>query len=309
VSKQGFEDQPAKTATLKKGEDTRLEFKLKPAVQVSSLEIVGAAPGTEVRIDQKMLGTVGSDGGLKNASIPPGSHSIELSRSQFNPRSSTRNFVAGQTVTLSGLDVQLAEKAPTPPPPVEAPKPPPPAPKPAPVVASAPAPRTLLMDSFEDPSQWKEDNGVFRHKGKGFFAYKVPAKGGVLTTNIYLIRGGGIISGARLRWRVNQTDEKNYTEFNLDDDTLYTRDFVNGKSTDQKKKHNIPSKDKKDKVWAIKIDLSSDKVVTQMQKDQDWITIDTFAPAGRNLLDGKFGFWIQGGGDEMGLSDLTFKPR
>jgi hypothetical protein len=165
------------------------------------------------------------------------------------------------------------------------------------------------MDGFEDPNLWKDEAGVFRHHGQGFFPYKVSAKGGVLTANIYLIRGGGFLRGARLRWRVNVVDDKNYTEFNLDDDTLYTRDYVNGKPTETKHKHNIPSKDKKDKVWAIKIDLSPDKVVTQIEKDQDWVTIDTFAPAGRNLLGGKFGFWLQGGGDEMGLSDLTFKPR
>jgi len=51
-------------------------------------------------------------------------------------------------------------------------------------------------------------------------------------------------------------------------------------------------------------------VVTMIQnKEQQWVTLDTFAPAGRNLTDGKFGFLLQGGGDEMGLSDLTFRSR
>ena len=165
------------------------------------------------------------------------------------------------------------------------------------------------MEGFEDPTQWKDENGVFRHRGQGFFPYRVPASGGVLTFNAYLIRGGGLLRGSgRLRWRVDFTDDKNYTLFELDEENLYSRDVVNGKGTDRpKQKHNVPSKDK---VWPIKIDVSPDKVVIMIQnKEQQWVTLDTFAPAGRNLTDGKFGFLLQGGGDEMGLSDLTFRSR
>jgi hypothetical protein len=307
VTKQGFEDQPAQTAEVKKGEEVRLEFKMKPAAQFSSLEVVGGTPGTEVRLDSKQVGTLGSDGGFRTPSVTPGGHTIELARPQFSTRSFNRTFAAGQTVTLSGLDVLLAaEKPATPPPAPEAPKPPPPAPK----VVPPPAPRIVGMDGFDDASQWKEENGVYRHRGQGFFVYKMPPNGGVLTFNAYLIRGGGLLRGGRLRWRVGYVDEKNYTQFELDDDTLYSKEMVNGKSTDRpKQKHGIPSKDKKDKVWAIKIDVSPDQVVHQIQKDQDWVTIDTYAPSGRKLTDGRMGFLLQGGGDEMGLSDLTFRPR
>ncbi len=308
VSKKGFEDQTAKIE-VKKGEEARLEFKMKPIAMFATLDVVGAPPGTEVHIDQKPLGTAGSDGGFRNTSVLPGGHTIDLVRPQFITRSFNRTFAAGETVTLSGLDVLLAaEKPAAPAPPPEAPKPAPPPPKALPPPVAAP--KTLAMEGFDDPSQWKEETGVFRHHGSGFFTYKVPPNGGVLTFNAYLIRGGGLLGHARLRWRVNYVDEKNYTQFELDDDTLYSRDMVKGKlGPERKLKHNIPSKDKKDKVWAIKIDLSPDKVVHLIQKDEDWITIDTFAPEGRNLLGGKFGFYLQGGGDEMGLSDLTFRPH
>jgi len=108
VVKDGFQNEPAQVATIKKGEETRLEFKLKPLPQVSVLQLRGASPGTQVFLDQKNVGTVGADGSFSQGGVPPGDHTIELRRDQFAPKRITRSFKAGDTLTLTGADVTLS---------------------------------------------------------------------------------------------------------------------------------------------------------------------------------------------------------
>ncbi len=111
VSKDGFQSEPAQMATIKKGEETRVEFKLKPQPQVGALQLRGASPGTQVFLDQRNLGTVGADGTFSFSGIVPGEHTIELRREQFATRRITRPFRAGDTITLAGADVTLASGA------------------------------------------------------------------------------------------------------------------------------------------------------------------------------------------------------
>ena len=115
VQKVGFENSPAQTAVVKKGSEVRLEFKLKPMLQSAALHIEGATPGAEVLIDQRRVGAVADDGSFHNDSVTPGDHVIGLRRDRFAPKQFSRNFTAGQTVTISGADAALvAERAPAP---------------------------------------------------------------------------------------------------------------------------------------------------------------------------------------------------
>lgn len=108
VAKNGFLDAPPQTVEVKKGAEVRVQFEMKLAPQFGSLEIGGAAPGTQVFLDQKSAGVVGPDGSFTLASVSPGNHAIELHREQFLPKRLERSFVAGQAVQLSGADVVLA---------------------------------------------------------------------------------------------------------------------------------------------------------------------------------------------------------
>ena len=108
VAKSGFQDEPAQTVELKKGAEVRVQFNLKPQPQFGSLEIHGAAPGVAVLVDQKSAGVVGPDGSFSLSSIPPGDHTVELRRDQYQPKRLQRSFVAGQSVALAGADVVLA---------------------------------------------------------------------------------------------------------------------------------------------------------------------------------------------------------
>ena len=114
---------------------------------------------------------------------------IGLRRDRFAPKQFSRNFAAGQTVTIAGSDAVLAaERAPAPPPP-------PPAPKPEPVAPKAPPIRVTSMEGFESQEGWmKQDNGIWRHRGGGFLTYKLPSRG-VFTFAVYLVKGGNLFRG------------------------------------------------------------------------------------------------------------------
>jgi len=300
VQKVGFENPPAQTAVVKKGSEVQLEFKMKPVAQTATLRIEGATSGAEVLIDQREIGTIASDGSFQNTGVAPGEHMIGLRHEHFVPKQFSKTFVAGQTVTINGSDAVLAaERAPAPPPS------PPPAPKPEPVAPKAPPARVTSMDGFDSPEGWmKQDNDVWRHKGGGFLTYKLPSHG-VFTFAVYLVKGGSLFRGGRVRWVTDYVDSKNYVLSELDDNTLTVRDYINGKASDHGKfKHNVESKDK---AWAIQIEISPDSLIQKIQKDQQWITLDTWTKPEHKFSDGKFGFLVQGS-DEIGVSDFKFTP-
>jgi hypothetical protein len=303
VQKAGFEDSPAQTAQVKKGSEVRLEFKMKPIPLSAALRIEGATPGAEILIDQRRIGTAASDGSFRNDAVAPGDHVIGLRHDRFAPKQFSRNFTAGQTVTISGSDaVLVAERPPAPPPPAAAP---PPAPKPEPVAPKPPPARVTSMDGFESLEGWmQQDNGVWRRRGGGFLTYKLPSSG-VFTFAIYLVKGGNLFRGGRVRWVTDYIDSRNYVSSELDENTLTVRDVVNGKSSEHGKfKHTA---DNKDKAWAIQIEISPEHLIQRIQKDQQWITLDSWSNPGHNFADGKFGFWVQGN-DEIGVSDFKFTP-
>jgi hypothetical protein len=108
VAKKGFQSEAAQTVEVKKGAEVRLKFGLKEEPRFALLQIHGAAPGTEVLVDQKNAGTVGPDGAFSLGAIEPGDHTIELRREQHLPKRLQRSFQAGQAVVLAGADAVLA---------------------------------------------------------------------------------------------------------------------------------------------------------------------------------------------------------
>ena len=161
------------------------------------------------------------------------------------------------------------------------------------------------MDGFESQAGWTpQDNGVWRHRGGGFLLYKPPSAG-VYTFAIYLVRGGTLFRGGRVRWVTDYVDSRNYVLSELDENNLTVRDVVKGKSSDRGKfKHNV---DSKDKAWAVQIEVSPDTLIQRIQKDKEWVTLDTWNKPDHNFADGRFGFLVQGN-DEIGVSDFKFTP-
>src|SRR4030095_14365340 len=64
-------------------------------------------PGMQVSLDDgRPLGTVPAAGTL-SAELQPGSHTLRFTRSGYQSKSGTRQFFAGETVTLTGADVEM----------------------------------------------------------------------------------------------------------------------------------------------------------------------------------------------------------
>ena len=111
VVKEGFNQEPAQKVEVKRGEEARVEFKMRAIPRLATLRVRGAAPGTTIVFDKDALGAVQSDGTLTHANIQPGEHTVELRRERFAPKRVSRQFKAGETVDLSGADVNLDRAA------------------------------------------------------------------------------------------------------------------------------------------------------------------------------------------------------
>ncbi len=102
VEKDGFQTVPEQIVDLKAGEESKLGFQMAPTPKSSTLRVRNAPAGAEVRVDGKLIGSVGADGVLSNADIPLGRHSIVIRRDGFKPLTSDQIFVAGTNVDLDG---------------------------------------------------------------------------------------------------------------------------------------------------------------------------------------------------------------
>jgi serine/threonine protein kinase len=107
VAKDGFQDSPDQHASVRKGEEAKLEFKLQPVPRVASLAIQGGTPGSDVLLDQNPIGQVQDDGTFTASSVPPGDHAIELHKEGYRPKKVQRHFTAGAAVQLAAADTAL----------------------------------------------------------------------------------------------------------------------------------------------------------------------------------------------------------
>lgn len=303
VEKSGFEPVPAQSAKVTQGAETRVTFAMKPVPQFAALSVSGAAPGTQILLSDRPLGTVGPEGTFRNSAISPGDHSIELRRDQYEPKRLTRTFRAGETVVIGVGEATLAAVKPPPAPVVT----PPPAPKPEPVVVKpAPVARANgTMANFDTPSAWQQVDGVFRHKGAGTLTYSITPDG-IFTFSIYMLKGGSLLRGGRVRWVLNYLDPKNYALFELDEENFWAKVVENGKTLERKKVAH--KQDKSMRVWNIQIDAGAQRLVQKIQGDAGWVDLDTWSEPGRDFTKGKFGILVTGT-DEVGLSNFAFTGR
>lgn len=305
VEKPGFEPGPIQTARVTQGAETRLSFAMKAIPQFAALSVSGTAPGMQIFLSDRLLGTVGTDGGFRNGSIAPGEHSIELRRDQFEPKRFTRTFRAGETVVIGTSESTLTAVVRPAPVPVVAPPPTPPKPEPAPVKAVVKARAAGTIANFDDPGAWQQSDGVWKHRGAATLTYSTQPDG-IFTFSIYMLKGGGLLRGGRVRWFLNYTDAKNYSLFELDEETFWAKVVADGKTVERKKVAH--KQDKRMRVWNIQIDVSAGKLMHKIQGDNGWVDLDSWTEPGRDFTKGKFGILVSGT-DEVGLSSFTFTGR
>jgi hypothetical protein len=308
LKKSGFGDSPVQTVSLARGAEAHLHFTLNAVPKFASLVITGGTPGTEVFVAQQSIGVIAGDGALRNNSIAPGNHAIELRRDQFEPRRMNRAFKVGETVSLTANDATLTRipVATPPPPPPPAPPPTPKAEPPSPPKPAPPKIRSGDLSNFDTPSAWSVgSDGVWKHRGQAALTYSI-APNGIFTFSIYMLRSGGILRGGRVRWAMNYVDARNYTLYELDEEHFWAKVVENGKTLERKKvSHKL---DKSMRVWNIQIDASASRLVHKVQGDNGWLTLDTWSEPGRDFTQGKFAVLVNGN-DEVGLSNFQFTGR
>ena len=111
VVKDGFNEEPPQKIEVKRGEEARVEFKMRAIPKWASLRMRGAIPGAAIILDKDTLGAVQADGTFAHANIKPGEHTVEIRRERFAPKRISRTFKAGETVELTGADVILERAA------------------------------------------------------------------------------------------------------------------------------------------------------------------------------------------------------
>lgn len=334
VLKDGFQEVAEEAVLLKKGQQSRLTFKLLPMPKLSALSIQGGAPGTEVLVDQTSVGTLQADGTFHGAGISPGDHLIELRKEGFNPKQIREHFAAGTTVALGAAEATMemakgtlritfspADASVT----LARGNEPP-----AKVVsgnAMSLAPGTYAytartadhsqsgvvqviagqlktldlsltpggMANWEVPGGWRSEGKVFIRKGGGVVLYKTAPSSGTFVFSAMLRKGH------RLQWVLNCQDDKNYLLFQMDDDYLSRSTMHGGQATEAAK---VAFKSDKKKFRTFQVRVSPNEIVTQIQEGQGWQPLDRVVMPGVDLAAGKFGFLIPGS-DEVALSNFS----
>jgi hypothetical protein len=107
VAKEGFLPEPEQRVEVKKGEETRVAFQMRPLPRVASLQVHNGVPGTQILFDDRALGSIGPDGTLSAANLPPGDHAIEVRRPGFITKRLLRTLRAGETLQINGIEIAL----------------------------------------------------------------------------------------------------------------------------------------------------------------------------------------------------------
>jgi hypothetical protein len=342
VIRDGFQALPAQRAEVRKGEETRVEFRLVPLPRVAALAIRGAVPGAQVILDRNPLGAVDSNGAFSASNLTPGEHVIEFSKEGYRPKRLTKQFAAGETLQLSGGEIgleavqgvlhinrfppdsevtvtregetqartvgvttlNLPEGSYT-------------------LKATAPnySPRISVVHVTAGEAQ-TVDLRLTGERKAGMALWENPDRW-VRDGNWFFRRGGGFAlcsispaagrflftvtlrKGRRLQWVVNQTDERNYVLFQLEKKT-FTRNVVrNGVATELARaalSFEPPG------YYTLQVRVAAGTIAHQVFDGKKWILLDSWIEPSQNFPGGKFGFLIPSG-DEVGVPNSPYYPQ
>jgi eukaryotic-like serine/threonine-protein kinase len=336
VAKAGFQEMPEQRVQVRKGEEARVSFSLKPLLRLASLLIQGGLPGTEVLLDQEPVGSLGADGSLHLPTVSPGEHTVQLRKENFKPKQIQERFTAGSELTLAGSEVSLEPAAGT----LQITFSPPDADvtlsrageTTIKVVSGTPfsvSPGTYTLTARTSDKRVRtssveiaagETKSLNLPLGAGGMSdWEVP-DGGWRAEKSWFVRKGGdfvgyrttptsgsfvfsalLTHGHRLQWVLNYTDKQNYVLFQIDEDYFYRSEVVNGQVVGSAK---VPHKSDKKKFRTIQIVVSPSQITNQIWEENAWLTLDSYSSPGTNLAAGKFGFIIPGS-DELALSNFS----
>lgn len=341
VAKDGYQAQAAQRAEIRKGEETRVEFRLVPLPSAASLSIQGALPGTQVILDRNPLGTVPQSGIFSASNLAPGEHTIELQKDQFKSKRLARRFAAGETVQLSPADAALeaalgilhlslapadtqvtisrageAQARPVTETTLNLPE--------GTYTLTARAANhgsrteTVRLSSGETKNV---DLHLTRETKSGMADFENAAswtqdgnwsvrRGGNLSLYRVTPLSGRVVftaalrKGRRLQWVVGSTDDRNYVLYQMDKKFFYRNEVRNGALNELLK---TPLKQELKGYATIQIRISPTSVVHETYDGKSWVPLDSWIEVNHNFAAGKFGFFVPGG-DEVAVSNFAFYP-
>ncbi|HEY1216239.1 MAG TPA: PEGA domain-containing protein, partial [Bryobacteraceae bacterium] len=295
VHKAGFLDPPPAIVHVKKGEETRAEFKLQPVPQIATLEIKGALPGTMVYVDGDLAAAIEGGGAATISNVKPGNHAIELRRDGAPTKKLERTFNNGDVVLLSGPEVVLNKAT------VES-QPNTPASPSSGAAAEQPNPEA----SAPGASAGMQLQGEQVRKGGGFVPYHTPRVAGHYTFAA-MNRKGGFLKHGKIQWYAGFQNGENYVLFILDGKRATIRRVINDKSEDVSRVSFSFDSDE----W-VQVDLSvkPNSISARVRHpDGPWVEMgDVVSTAGADFTKDRVGFYIPGS-DELAVSNFRFSPR
>jgi hypothetical protein len=284
VHKDGFVDPPPQSVDVKKGEESELSFDLQPVLNLASLEIRDAAPGTAVYVDKTQVATAGADGIATAANLTSGDHSIELRREGFIPKKFEREFLGGKTVLLSGSDTTLettsAEKKP-----VEQP-------------ATAPT----AEETAPAAGKPVDIPGEQVRKGGGFVHYHSPGTSGHYSFEAHS-KIGGFLKHDKLQWYAGYENSENYVMFSVDGKHATIRQMKNGKSAEINR---IPFEANSEEWVQVDLSVEPDAISARIKTPEtSWSNLGTVTSIGHDFTQDKVGFYVPGN-DEVAVANFRF---
>ncbi len=281
IHKPGFIDPPAQTVTVKKSEESAVEFKLEPLPEIATLQIKGALPGTMVYVDKELAAAIGTDGDATISTVKPGDHVVELRREQALPKHYERTFRTGEVIVLSGPDVTLDKVV------AES--------KPVAAAPSAPAP------VMPEPNSVQVEGEQVR-RGGGFVPYHVPKTPGRYSFQAQ-VRKSGIFKRPKLQWYAGYQDSSNFLLFILDGKRASIREVRDGKTTELSK---TPFELEVNQWVQVDLSVKANAIRARVKTPGGgWRELDAVTSPGRDFTQDKVGFYIPGS-DEIAVSDFRF---
>jgi tetratricopeptide (TPR) repeat protein len=190
-----------------------------------------------------------------------------------------------------------------------------------PLTVSAGAPitidaRNLIVTGMErfDSAGWSETDSWTTRRGGNFVLYDRPGSQGTISFTIRLDRSGNpFSSGSRLNWVVGYADSTNYVLLQLDKDAFYRSVVTNGGTQPPtRSEHRIPNNVP---YINFRVQLAGNRLVHEYSTQSNvWQTLDSWSTAGagtptakREILDGRFGFFLPGA-EEIAISNFYYYP-
>jgi hypothetical protein len=159
--------------------------------------------------------------------------------------------------------------------------------------AVQPARRHFGLDDLAKIGGFEKTDGALVRRGGEFALLPLSPSAGAYTFTAN-VRGGGLLRGvgigkARIEWVVDYTDAANHALFQLGEEAL-SRTVVSGGVSAESVK--IPHPCPKSAYYSIAVEVSASAVTHKLLCNGQWVLLDEWKPAGRNLADGKVGFFV-----------------